>query len=65
MDEILKRLDEQEKKIGAIYVSVEKTRTYLMWTLIITVAVVVLPLIGLVIAIPSFLSLYSSSAGGF
>ncbi|PIQ80466.1 MAG: hypothetical protein CO042_04425 [Parcubacteria group bacterium CG_4_9_14_0_2_um_filter_41_8] len=44
-----------EAKIDAIYASVEKTRKYFMWTLIITVALVVLPLIGLMFVLPSFI----------
>jgi len=44
-----------ETKIDAIYESVEKTRKYFMWTLIITVALVVLPLIGLMFVLPSFI----------
>ncbi len=47
-----------EQKIDAIYQSVEKTRKYFLWTMIITVAVVVLPLIGLVFVIPSFMQNY-------
>ena len=58
MEEILKRLEEQEKKIDAIYRSVEKTRRYFMWTLIITVAAIVLPLVGLVFVIPAFVSTF-------
>ena len=54
--EILRKLEEQEKKIDAIYRSVEKTRRYFMWTLIITIAVIILPLIGLLFVIPEFLS---------
>ncbi|MDP3957342.1 MAG: hypothetical protein Q8Q10_02465 [bacterium] len=64
MDEIiLQKLVEQEKKIEAIYVSVEKTRKYFLWTLIISVGVVVLPLIGLMFAIPFFLSTMSTAYG--
>lgn len=48
-----------ERKIDQIYISVEKTRKYFLWTMIITVALFVLPLIGLIFAIPSFLSQYS------
>lgn len=48
-----------EKKLDAIFVSVEKTRKYFKWTMIITIVVIVLPLIGLVFAIPAFLSSYS------
>ena len=62
MDEqaILAKLEEQNKKIDGIYKSVEKTRKYFLWTLIISIVVVVLPLIGLLFVIPQFLSLYSS-----
>jgi len=64
MDEIiLQKLAEQEKKIEAIYVSVEKTRKYFLWTLIVSVGVVVLPLIGLMFAIPFFLSTLSTAYG--
>ena len=59
MDDIIKRLDEQDRKLDAIYASVERTRKYLRWTLIITVAVIILPLIGLAFAIPAFLSIYT------
>jgi len=44
-----------EAKIDMIYQSVEKTRKYFLWTMIITIALFVLPLIGLVFAIPMFL----------
>ena len=59
-DQILQRLLEQEKKIDEIYRSVEKMRKYFMWTLIISVAFIVLPLIGLLFAIPSFLNTLAS-----
>lgn len=57
---LLQRLDELEKKIDATQRAAEKTRLYLLWTLVITVAAVLLPLVGLMIAIPSFLATYSS-----
>lgn len=64
MDEVvLQKLAEQEKKIEAIYVSVEKTRKYFLWTLIITVGAVALPLIGLMFAIPFFLNTLSAVSG--
>ncbi len=58
--DINKKLDEQQAKIDQIFISVEKTRKYFLWTLIITVVMFVLPLIGLFFAIPSFLSTYSN-----
>ena len=42
----------------AIYKSVEKMRKYFLWTMIITIAVIVLPMIGLAFAIPSFMANY-------
>ena len=57
--EILKKLEEQDAKLEAIFQSVEKTRKHMMWTLIINVIFVLLPFLLLLLAIPSFLSLYS------
>ena len=47
-----------EAKIDAIYVSVEKTRKYFFWTMVVTLVLFVVPLIGLVFAIPTFMSGY-------
>jgi len=52
------KIKELETKIDQIYQSVEKTRKYFFWTMIITVALVVLPIIGLAFALPSFLTNY-------
>lgn len=59
-----KKLAELEEKIEKIYVSVEKTRKYFFWTMVITVAVVVLPLIGMIFVLPSFISNYTSNLSG-
>ncbi len=60
MDQDLKnRIDAVEKKIDAVYVSVEKTRKYFLTVLIVSAIAFVLPLVGLFFAIPSFLSSYS------
>jgi hypothetical protein len=61
--ELKKKLEEQEIKIDAIYKSVEKTRKYFLTTIWITVIMLVLPMIGLFFALPSFLSSYSSISG--
>jgi len=58
-EEILKKIEAQEKKIDEIYRSVEKMRKYFLWTLIITATMIVLPIIGLLFAIPKFLGIYS------
>jgi type IV secretory pathway component VirB8 len=47
-----------EEKIDNIYKSVEKTRKYFFWTMVISIVVVVLPAIGLVFVIPFFLNSY-------
>lgn len=62
MEQELKQLiQEQQNKIDSIYISVEKTRKYFLWTMIITIALFILPLIGLMFAIPSFLDSYSAA----
>ncbi len=62
--ETIKKLAELEEKINNVYVSVEKTRKYFFWTMIITIAVVVLPVIGLMFALPSFMTNYVGSLQG-
>jgi uncharacterized BrkB/YihY/UPF0761 family membrane protein len=57
-------LKAQQEQLDAIHRSVEQTRRYFMMTLIISVVVVVLPLIGLLFAIPQFLSVYSTDYAG-
>jgi hypothetical protein len=42
----------QQKRIEEIYASVEKTRKYFLATLIISVLVFVVPLLGLLFALP-------------
>lgn len=59
MDQELKnRLDAVERKIDAVYVSAEKTRKYFLAVLIVSAIAFILPLVGLVFAIPSFMSGY-------
>jgi hypothetical protein len=59
-NDILEKLKQNDEKLEKIFVSVEKTRKYIFWTMVITIGFVVLPLIGLIFAIPAFLSTYSS-----
>lgn len=58
--ELRGKLAELEKKIDAVYISAEKTRKYFLTTMIVTLVLFVLPLIGLFFAIPTFLSTYTS-----
>jgi len=62
--EIQNKMAELEKKIDDIYKSVEKTRKMILWTGIITAAVIILPLIGLMFVIPSFINTYTSTLSG-
>ena len=52
LENIKKQLAEQNEKIEKIYSSVEKTRKYFLWTLIISVIVIILPLIGILFLLP-------------
>ncbi|USN87386.1 MAG: hypothetical protein H6779_03140 [Candidatus Nomurabacteria bacterium] len=61
---IKEQLDQQGEKIEAIYESVEKTRKYFLITMWTTIAVVVLPMIGLAFVIPAFINTYMVSFGG-
>jgi len=60
-EEILKKIEAQDKKLEEIYNSIEKMRKYFLWTLIITVAVIILPLIGILLIVPSFLNTLSGN----
>ena len=58
-NEILQKLGENQKKLDDILKSIDKARKVFLWTLILSLAFVVLPLIGLIIAIPKFLATYN------
>ena len=62
-NEILAKIQEQDKKLDDIYRSIEKMRKYFLWTLIVTIATIVLPLIALVAIIPWFLKTMTSAYG--
>jgi uncharacterized protein YqhQ len=61
MEEVIKKLAELEVKVDAEKKSAEKTRKYFLWTIIASVVVFVLPLIGLIFVIPYFLSSLSTN----
>ena len=60
MDAMQEKLEVLEKKIDAVYVSVERVRKYFFWTGVITLAVIVLPLLALPFAISQFMSSYAN-----
>lgn len=62
--DIQNKLEEQDAKLDAIYISVEKTRKYFLIIMWITIALVVLPAIGLIFAIPAFINTYTTTLDG-
>jgi len=61
--EILQKINDQQIKIDEIYKSVEKMRKYFLWTFIISIVFFVLPLIGLIFVLPSFIDTYVGTLG--
>ncbi len=60
MDEyIIKKIKEQEEKLDKIYISVEKTRKYFLFTMIGTLLIFIIPVVVILILIPRILSFYS------
>lgn len=53
---IQEQLLQLEQKIDATYQAVEKVRKYMLITAWVTIGVIVLPLVGLLFAIPAFLN---------
>lgn len=62
--ELAARLDEISAKADKAYHAAETVRTYLFWTGIVSIALVVLPLIGLIFVIPPFISAYTTNLQG-
>jgi hypothetical protein len=56
LSEIEKKLVVLEAKIDATRESAEKTRKYLLWSGIITAAIILVPLLLLPLFVPSFLA---------
>ncbi|NTW27177.1 MAG: hypothetical protein HGA36_02540 [Candidatus Moranbacteria bacterium] len=63
MEELLKKIEEQQVKIDAMYVSVEKLRKYFLWTLVITVVTIALPIVAMMFILPSLISTLSGAYG--
>ena len=59
--ELAAKLDEIGAKADRAYQAAEKVRKYLFWTGVITVALIVIPAIGLAFVIPSFISNYTTT----
>jgi len=57
--ELRQRLEALEKKVDETYKAADRTRKYIMWIGIVSVLVIVLPAIGLVFEIPTFINTYA------
>lgn len=62
--ELLAKLNAIEEKADKAYQAAEKVRKYLFWTGVVTVALFVLPLIGLMFVIPQFIASYTTNLQG-
>ena len=62
--ELAAKLDEIGAKADKAYHAAETVRKYLFWTGVVSIALVVLPLIGLAFAIPQFINTYTSTLNG-
>lgn len=60
-ERLIQKIDELGRKIDATYASIEKTRKYFLWFLILSLLALFLPLFGMVIALPYFMSLLTRS----
>jgi len=64
-NDIQTKIAELEKKVDAVYESVEKMRKYMMWTGLVTLGLIVLPLIALAFIIPSLIDTYTTALSSF
>lgn len=59
--ELLAKLEDIGAKADQAYRAAEAARKYLFWTGVITVALIVLPMIGLALVIPQFIDSYATT----
>jgi len=65
MDQDLnKKIEVLEEKVDRILASIDKAKRYFMITLWVTIALFVLPLVGLLFAIPAFMNTYTTQLNG-
>jgi hypothetical protein len=58
MDKRDEQLDRIEQRLDALQRTSERTYKLFLWTLIITVVVIVLPMIGMIFLVPKIISGY-------
>ena len=59
MDQLELKIESLERKIDALQSSINKLKRMFLLIVIVSIALFVLPLMGLVFVIPQFLSVYS------
>ena len=64
LDRIELKLAELTGKVDEVYADAEKMRKYTKWTAIVTVALIVIPLLILPLALPSFFAAEGGRIGG-
>ncbi|MBP6060916.1 MAG: hypothetical protein KA515_02880 [Candidatus Pacebacteria bacterium] len=62
--ELQKKIESLEMKVDLVYKSVEKTRRYFLIVAWVSILAIILPLIGLVFALPAFMTSYTSALDG-
>lgn len=62
--ELQNRLQAQDEKLEKIWQSVEKTRKYFLILVWLTIILFVLPLVGMLFAIPAFINSYLGTLEG-
>ena len=62
--ELLAKLNDIEAKVDKAFHAAESARKYLFWTGVITAVLFVLPLIGLLFAVPQFIDSYTTTLQG-
>jgi hypothetical protein len=60
MEEIQNKVEELEGRVNKLQRSVDRLNKIILWTFIISAILVILPLIGLMVVIPQFLSMYTN-----
>ncbi len=57
--EVLQRLERLEQKLDRTTTSVEKTRKYMLWSLVVTVGMIIVPILLLLFFLPMLLDGFS------
>lgn len=61
MEELLQRLDELDSKLTATKQSVDRIRQYFKWTMILSLVFFVIPLIGMLFALPKIMNVLTGN----